>query len=843
MNNPHRFTRQSALPQAKIQTKPQRDVKSADTIAPPTFASMLGRNLGGNTGTSGGVEDTISPIAFTTSFDLFSIAKVIPAKQRHVGNPISTTEDQTPDRTAFGEPSTENQSGDWPRYLPSAVGLGTYTPSQNQEVPKSMIFRRHGTASRIKRSIAHHRSDSTLQFNQGGDSVNDGQSKVVGIPARKNMNFYNGTKRNPLPNIFAEKETDKDFEEPEDTPTIEPPPTPGPPDLNPQGDSGIEREAELQKDQNPKDTINEIAGVTGSKSEPLWFIEHRFTAGAEGLEPFGSDFSHTTATKDMNDGGATLRAAARPFEPKQVKKDHFPSNAGIDEVSRNKLQSENFTNLSDKFYGKTFNPSGEAPDLPSKEQSQWFIENSHHRLQMAIQNSGNGSIGGSIMLGKKRASLSDAAISQLWDAPLSEANFTDSLNINQLDKNPLDKVINDKPGASIARGTPGPALQTTERLELRALNSTESKGDVTHKFHETLIDSFLQRSTTDINPTPELEGVGATSLRKTTENGFVFCNSDDGTFKRPTLEAQRKELTEAKDGEGWWKSFLEPTSDIEIQMRIEGNGCKEAERGWLYPYPKPEGKETIATELTLALYQQLLGYLIPAVSNGIVSEGNYWSFGARKTNSRYFSGREPWYTRDFTSFFDMSFGMNPGNRSTKATINPPPGLSLVPEGQQNRLTSEESVGLRDLVESSTPDLNNYIPGNYTTRDAKTLQEWNSTPINADIDASAKANKNAEMTRKSLINPPPWSESYGDGKGDSGITRGPSNSILNRESPKYKTLVQIPGTGSRDSIEHMLNMMHTDEDLKGPTAQQKFDVFGGARKMGKIVFGSDDESTA
>jgi hypothetical protein len=428
MNNPHRFPRPPTLPQAKIQTKLQRDPKSVDTVTPPTFASMLGRNLGGSTGVSGGVEDPVSPVAFTTSFDLLSIAKVIPAKQRHVGNPVSIIEDQTSDRNAFGEPSAENQSGDWPRYMPSAVGFGTSTPSQNQEVPKSMIFRRHGTTSSVKRSISHYPSDAIPQFNRSEDSVNDGQSKFVGIHAEENVNSYNGTKEKPLPNIFTEKETDKDFEESEDSSMIESPPTPGPFDFDPQGGSDMEREAELQDSQNPKD---EIAGVTGSKSESLWFIEPRSTAGAQALEPSISDFSHMTATKNMNDGGAILRAAARPFEPKQVKKDHLSSllsNTGIDEMSRNKLQPENFTNLSDKFYGKTFNPSGEAPDLPSKEQSQWFIENSHHRLQMAIQNSGNGSIGGSLRLGKKRASLSDAAISQLWDVPESEANSTDSLS-------------------------------------------------------------------------------------------------------------------------------------------------------------------------------------------------------------------------------------------------------------------------------------------------------------------------------------------------------------------------------------------------------------------------------
>lgn len=430
MNNPHRVPRPPTLPQAKIQTKAQRDPKSVDTVTPPTFASMLGRNLGGNTGASGGVEDPISPIAFTTSFDLLSIAKVIPAKQRHVGNTVSIIEDQTSGRNAFGEPSAENQSGDWPRYMPS-VGFGTSASSQNQEAPKGMIFRRHGTASSVKRSISHHRSDVTPQFNRSENNVDDGQSKAVGTPAEENVNSYNGTKGNPLPKIFTEKETDKDFEEPEDSSMLESPPTPGPFDFNPQGDSGIEREAEFQDSQNPKDTVNEIEDATGGKSEPLWFIEPRSTAGAQNLEPSISDFSHMTATKNMNDGGAILRAAARPFEPKQVKNDHLSSllsNTGIDEISRNKLQSENFTNLSDKFYGKTFNPSGEAPGLPSKEQSQWFIENSHHRLQMAIQNSGNGSIGSSLRLGKKRASLSDAAISQLWDASEGEANSPDPLN-------------------------------------------------------------------------------------------------------------------------------------------------------------------------------------------------------------------------------------------------------------------------------------------------------------------------------------------------------------------------------------------------------------------------------
>lgn len=430
MNNPHRFPRPPTLPQAKIQTKTQRDPRSVDTVTPPTFASMLGRNLGGNTGASGGVEDPISPVAFTTSFDLLSIAKVIPAKQRHVGNPVSIIEDQTSDRNASGEPSAENQSGDWPRYMSSSVGFGTSTSSQSQEVPKSMIFRRHGTASSVKRSISHHRSDATPQFSRSENNVNDGQSKAVGIPAEENVNSYNGTKGNHLPKTFTSKETDKDFKEPEDSSMIESPPTSGPSDFNPQGDSGIEKEAELQDSQNPKDTVNEIEGTTGGKLEPLWFSEPRSTAGAQTLEPSIYDFSHMTAMKNMNDGGAILRAAARPFEPKQVKNDHLSSilsNTGIDEISHNKFQ-ENFTNLSDKFYGKTFNPSGEAPDLPSKEQSQWFIENSHHRLQMAIQNSGNGSIGGSLRLGKKRASLSDASISQLWDAPEGEGNSTDHLS-------------------------------------------------------------------------------------------------------------------------------------------------------------------------------------------------------------------------------------------------------------------------------------------------------------------------------------------------------------------------------------------------------------------------------
>lgn len=432
MNNPHRFPRPSTLPQPKIQIKPQRDSKSVDTVAPPTFASMLGRNLGGNTG----VEDPISTGAFTTSFDLLSIAKVIPAKQRVVNNPVTIMEGQAQDRNTFGEQYVESQSGDWPRYMTSAVGFGTATHSQIQENPKSMIFRRHGTASSSKHTISHHRPDATPQPTRGEDNVKHGQPKVVGTPSEGNEDSSNGGNDNPPPDRFAEKVMDNNFEEPDNFSKINSLPTPGPLDFNSQGNLGIEREAEPQGGQNPKDATNETAGIIGDKLELSRLTEPGRATGTQAPAPPISDsnqlLSHMNALKNMNDGGAMLRAAAIPFEPKQVKKQNqfssVLSNTGIEDIYRNRLQSENFTHLSDKFYGKTFNPSGEGPGVPSKEQSQWFIENSHHRLQMAIQNSGSESNGGSLRLRGKRARLSDAAISQLWDDHESEGNAMDSLS-------------------------------------------------------------------------------------------------------------------------------------------------------------------------------------------------------------------------------------------------------------------------------------------------------------------------------------------------------------------------------------------------------------------------------
>lgn len=990
-DNPHRFPRPPTLPQSKIQIQAQREQKPAEYG--PTFASMVGRTAGGHTSSFGaavdGKEEASNPGSFTTSFDLLSIARMVPAKPKRLSNATGISE------TQVAELPTENLGiqGDWRKQVSSVAGPGGSIRSPPSE-SKSMVFRRAVAAQSsrlVRRSSGILTPDQTKsaqnhqQPAEGGDKSSSWKSEGVS-PTKDRISSSTAPLSGSVPPL-AGKGVNGCLETPESSQgelsqevqpvsvLSYPDPSPKPTSLDPRSGDGssnsciqahkqVDKEAEDHNRKTPKATLGRGGPVAdASRMDPTAMFQpsrlvpatvDQATLNTTPSIGFTQASIHMTPVKNLNEGAGFLRAVAVPFEPKQpfssapatpsmIRHEEFTATSS-NFPHNTRPQMETLAYLPDNFYGKTFNPSmanllspslGSTLKLPPGEARQ-RPENIHVQGdQQAMKNSPSefSIFGAPGDTPHKKLSFGDVGISRLWQASTEDGKTAlgqpSLTSVNLTSFNPgahLFLALKGNPGlvppnkqheqitvtketnepiVPIPRNTPNSHLLNVERLELKALALSKSEEDTISKVlldeaaYIASVQEFIKSQATGENPLPELNQRfedylqkkiakanplpkvdklgrrGAVSMQGTTRRGLESSDAHDGKSERLTLENQRKELMgEAEERKKWLKKWFEPNGEVEIRIRNEGD--TSSGKNWLFPYPNyGESKEIVTTELALKAYEQLLSYLVPAEPDGIKSDKDYWRFDTRKSKSGYPPGKEPWYGGDHTSFFDMSFGVKPNSTIGKTAVKPPPGLSStsIPRAQTvgpTKTDMEELGGLRDLVESSTPDYNDYGEEHRKVR-AKTLQEWNSTPIRVHTPTNV-LNGHVGTSRQGSNNSLPWTGNSGYekvGQETNGSLRAPTV-VVDRELSRSTILMQQSRPGSRFGVD-MMGPMEGGSNLcpangngwevgkedtgapirdgngsseQGPRRrrpEQKKEAFGGIRKLGTLVFGSDDES--
>lgn len=794
--NPHRFPRPPTLPQSKIQIQSQREQGPVES-GHLTFATTAGRG-GQNTffGTSNEKEEPESPGTFTTSFDLLSIARVVPAKQRRVSNPIATNEGQVAGTSTIGESFTESTGvhGDW-RKLPSATGKEA---SPNPDTIKPMIFRRVAIpSSRLARqpsNVFASGKTNDAKTKQPATTGDPGAStwKSDGFPFFENKNI-------PSPMEALEALSGRDVRAPESFQkesfaTIH---NLSDPDLPPSqqdlkdgwiADGGASnREIKAIKN---KSNRKVLLGASEKITSPNPVFQTGEVSSPDSKPGGSAGFTQLSApiisVKSLNDNTAgMLRAAAAPFEPK--------SGLSPDLAISSKIQLEGSTSagkttlklgppsnpfarlLPGSFYKEPASPPIADSVSPSHGANvqQLSIVLGHwgpggsHRLSesgehiMKIPKDESGAPGASRDSPHKKTSLGDAEISQLWNFPRSgnDSQAVNSKSPSSIGSNNINYNPNAKSFAGPKTGSdpvPSPSklptgqitvrdeameqivptprkslssdLQIVERLEIKAMVLSESESDiVTALLEEASIGGHTQQPTIMENPVPQMDEHGrrgAISLQGTVRRSNNSDTSDGGPNSSGSDVQRNKEPLGARARETWLG---------EIKIRIKGEGSNEpADQYWPYPYPRCDvSAKEITTQLFVELNEQMVSY-IRVGPDGIRFDHNWGRFKLRKEKSGYPPGQEPWFGGDNTSFFDMSFGATSTSHNTGKVTKPPPGLSLAPINprttvEQMKTAQTQPSGLRDLVENSTPDYNHYND-NYKKLRARTLQEWNSTPI-------------------------------------------------------------------------------------------------------------------
>lgn len=728
--NPHRFPRPPTLPQSKIQIQSQREQGLVES-GHLNFSTTAGRTGGQNTflGTSNEKEEPESPGTFTTSFDLLSIARVVPAKQRRVSNPIATNEGQVADTSTIGESLAESTGvhGDW-RKLPSATGKEA---PPNPDTIKPMIFRRVAIPSS---RLARH--PSSVFASDKTNDVKIKQPATTGDPETSTC-----------------KSDGFSFFENKNTPT---------PTEVLKALSGRDMRVASEKIASPN-----LAFQTGEAPSP-------------DLKPAGFTQLSTPmiSVKSLNDNTAgMLRAAAAPFEPK--------GGLSPDLAISSKIQLEGNTSAgktplklgppSDPFAhlvpgGFCKEPAsplvadpaspcnGANIQQPSMALGHWGPRGSHQLSEsgehiMRIPKDESSAPGVSRGSPHKKTSLGDAEISQLWNFPKSGSGSQDVNSESPSligsfagPKTSSDPVLSPRKllisqitvrDEAMEQIVPTPRkslssdLQIVERLEIKAMVLSESESDiVTALLEEVSISGHTQQPTVMENPVPQMDKRGrrgAISFQGTVRRPDNSDISNGGPNNSGSEVQKNKEPLEARTRETW----LESAGEIKIRIKAEGSN-EPADLYWPYPYPRCDvSAKEITTQLFVELNEQMVSY-IRVGPDGIRLDHNWGRFKSRKGKSGYPPGQEPWFGGDNISFFDMSFGAASSHNTGKVTIKPPPGLSPTPVNptttvEQTKTAQTHPGGLRDLVENSTPDYNHYND-NYKKLRARTLQEWNLTPI-------------------------------------------------------------------------------------------------------------------
>lgn len=757
---------------------------------------MAGRSGGQNSfsGVASEKEESDSPGTFTTSFDLLSIAKVIPAKQRRISNPSGFNEGQVADASAVG---------DW-RKLPSAV---TKEGPPNPDATKPMIFRRVAIPSS---RLARH-PPSIFASDGVNNTINKEPVTTGGTGASAWRNdgsslFENKNMPSPMETLKSLRERDMKVSEPsQERHSATGYNLPGPDlplsqqhqdikdgwiadgdasDHGKRAPRGISSRTALLRA--PEKIINPTTvfqTVEAAPPDSELDGSARFSRGSVPMIP----------VKSLNDSTAgTLRAVATPFEPKGGSSPGpaIPSEIQLQGSSSSakiplKLgsPSDPFGRFLDKIYEGSASPPTASPvsqshranvQKPSMIPVHWKLEESHHVSEsgeqtMRMPKDGSSTPGTSRDTTHKQSSFGDAGISQLW-------NFPGSGSVSQpigneppgltgpgiVNFNPNAKAFAVPEAGSGSMSSPNKLcagqiavrdeameqivptprkslssdLQIVERLEIRAMVLSESESDIVAAFlEEASINKHPQHSVAGENPVPQMDERGrrgAISMQgAVARTSDINDTSGDGRPKKLALEAQKnEEPVKARTRETW----LEPNGEVEIRIMVEGSS-EQTDQYWPYPYPRHDvSAEEITTQLFVELNEKLISY-VQMNPDGTRLDNNWGRFKLRKGKSGYPPGQEPWFGGDNTSFFDMSFGVTPSYNVGKTTIKPPPGLSLTPMThrqvavEQMGTTQAEPGGLRDLVESSTPDYSHYND-DYKKLRARTLQEWNSTPISS-----------------------------------------------------------------------------------------------------------------
>lgn len=914
--NPHRFPRPPTLPQSKIQIQSQREQGPVES-GHLTFSTTAGRT-GKNTlfGVSNEKEEPESPGTFTTSFDLLSIARVVPAKPRRVSNPIATNEGQVADTSTIGESLAESTGvhGDW-RKLPSATGKEV--PS-NPDTIKPMIFRRVAIPSS---RLARHPSSVFAS-----DKANDTKTKQPATTGdlepstcRSDGFSFFENKNIPPPMEALKTLSGRDVRasgssQKGNSATIYNLPGSCPPlsqqdvkdDWIADGDVSGRAIKAIKDKSNRKVLLRASENITSPNP-----VFQTGEVPSPDSKPGGSGgFTQPPAppvvsVKSLNDNTAgILRAAAAPFEPKGGPSPDLAILSKIqleESTSAGKTPlklgppSDPFANLPGGFYKGSASPppadlvspaNGANVQQPSMTLGHWRSGGSHRLSEsgervMGVPKDESSTPGAFRGSPQKKTSLGDAEISQLWDFPRSGSG---SQAVNSESPSSIgSSVINFNPNAKSFAGpktssdpVPSPNklltsqitvrdeameqivptprkslssdLQIVERLEIKAMVLSESESDiVTALLEEASIGGHTQQPTVVENPVPQMDERGrrgAISLQGTVRRPD---NSDisNGGPNNSGLDVQKnKEPSEARTREAW----LEPAGEIKIRIKGEGNN-ESADQYWPYPYPRCDvSAKEITTQLFVELNEQMVSY-IRVGPDGIRLDHNWGRFKFRKGKSGYPPGQEPWLGGDNISFFDMSFGVASNHNTGKVTIKPPPGLSLAPVNptttvERMKTGQTQPGGLRDLVENSTPDYNHYND-NYKKLRARTLQEWNLTPISSSTSTNPFNSYTVHSRQGSNISS--TGQPVHDGiRGQVGSNERSINSARDSGMLRNSTLMgggYGSGANGQGGVSTPTNIGNelSEEGARRRRPEQKQCAFGATGAIRLIVFGGSEGS--
>lgn len=917
--NPHRFPRPPTLPQSKIQIQSQRELGPADS----GHLAMAGRAGGQNTvfGTASEKEEPDSPGTFTTSFDLLSIAKMVPAKQRRVSNAVGINEGQAADTSTVGDSFAESLGvhGDW-RKLPSTIAKELPNP----DTAKPMIFRRVAIpSSRLARHSNIFASDKT-------NNAKNKQPVNIGDPGtttwrNEGFSFFEN-KNLPSPMEALKALSGRDMRTSGSPQKRHPSviynlPGSGQP-LNQQQDvkdgwrvDGWRTDGDTSNHERRvhKDISNRK--VMHGASEKAISANTGFQTGE--TAPLDSEHSAPTRftkisapmapVKSSNDSAAgILRAVAEPFEPKRVSSPAraITSKIRVESTSTDTVplklrsslgDSDPFARLiPDSFHKGSTNqptvspvvPSHGANGQPSIASAHWKPEGSRRSSEPGEQNTEISKDGPSASRDttRERSSFSDAGISQLWSFPKGEngsqfANNEPPTNLvgsSVVDPSPgvrsfaVPKTSSDPAPSPGKRRTgqitvrdeameqivPTPRkslssdLQIVERLERKAMVLSKSESEiVTALLEEASINDHIQHSIGMENPVPQMDERGrrgAISMQGTVIRRPDNKDTGDHRTNNPTSEVQRNQEpveTRKQIREAW----LEPAGEVKIRIREEGSS-EPADKYWPYPYTRRDvTAREITTQLFVELNEQMVSY-VRMGPDGIRQDHNWGRFKSRKGKPGYLPGHEPWFGGDNTSFFDLSFGATSSYNTGKVTIKPPPGLSLTPvrpivATEQMKTTQAELGGLRDLVESSTPDYNHYND-DYKKLRARTLQEWNLTPISGGVPTNP-FNSHGMLSRQGSNSSSAGQSIYDSTRGQ--IDGNGRNISSARDGGMFRSTTLTNGSGWKANGQKGMGSPTEvgSETFAGRVRrrrpEQRQFAFGMTGEAGSIVFGGDEGS--
>lgn len=909
--NPHRFPRPPTLPQSKIQVQSQREQGSVES-GHHTSATIAGRVGGQKTffGTVNEKEESDNPGTFATSFDLLSIAKVVPARQRRVSNPASINEGQVADTSTVGESLAESTGvyGDW-RKLPSVTAK---EGPPNPDTTKPMIFRRVAIPSS---RLARHSSGIFAS-----DKTNDIQDKQpatagdIGVSTWRNSGFsFFENKNMPSPMEALKVLSGRDIRTSGSSQkghsvtiyNLDSNLPPGRRQQDVKNDWIVNGDVRNHEVTVPEDNSRGKAflGASGKIISPNTLFQTGEAAPPDSKPSSSAGFTQPSPpmvpVKNLNDSAAgILRAVAAPFEPKKGPSPDpvIPSKIRLEgSTSAGKIPfrlgptSNPFAHLPGSFYKESTGPLTAGPVMSHGTSAQqlcmapvhWKLEEPHRLSESSeytarIPKDESSAFGTSKDTTHKKSSFSDVEISQLWDSPGSGdgsqvvsdeppnligsniVNFNPNAKLFVVPKtssNPMPPPNKLRTGQIAVRDeameqiVPTPRksqasdLQVVERLEIKAMVLSENVSDiVTALLEETSVDGHNQQPIVTENPVPQMDEHGrrgAISMQGTVVKRLE--NSDTGGgLKDLGLKVQmNKEPMEARTKEAW----LESAGGVKIRIK-EGGGTEPVDRYWPYPYPRHDvSAKEITTQLFVELNEQMVSY-IRVGPDGIRLDHNWGRFELRKGKSGYPPGQEPWFGGDNTSFFDLSFGTTPSHNAGNVTIKPPPGLSLAPVVRptipvEMKTAQGEPGGLRDLVESSIPDYN-YYSDDYKKLRARTLQEWNSTPISGSVPMNP-FNSYSMRSRQGCNIPYSGQPVYEGTRGQIGGNGRSINSTRDSGMLGNVTLMNENrwGVGGQRDVGTPAEVEPLEERARRRKSEQRQCTFGAAGEIRSIVFGSDE----